>query len=504
MNIASSPLEAAEGRSFEDGAYFDVLIVGAGISGIDAAYHLQQDHPERSFAMIERQAEFGGTWRTHRYPGIRSDSDLHTFGFSWKPWKKKAIAEAQLILDYLDEAMAEQDLHRHVRYGHEVVSADWSSEEARWTLHLRRLSDGADLRVSCNFLWMCQGYYEHREGYTPRWPGMDDFKGEILHPQTWPEDQDLEGKTVVVIGSGATAATLIPAIAGKCAKAVMLQRSPTWFAPRPTRDEFQVTLASLGLPDDQYHDIMRRKVLKMQEDIIRRSFEEPEALGEELLGAARAHLGPDYPVERDFKPSYRPWRQRLALIPDGDLFQALRRGEAEVVTAKIERFEADGIRLEGGELLEADVIVTATGFNLLPLGGVRFAVDGAGVNLPEQWLNRGIMITGLPNLAWTFGYLRTSWTMRADLVAAFVSRLLAHMDAKGLRSVTPTLREEDRQMEPRPWIDPENFNAGYILRGHALMPRQGDRGPWVNSQDYYEERESLPAADLEDGTLVYR
>ena len=312
MNIASSKLEAAEARTFEDGACFDVLIVGAGISGIDAAYHLQQDHPERSFAMIERQAEFGGTWRTHKYPGIRSDSDLHTFGFSWKPWKKKAIAEAQLILDYLDQAMEEQDLHRRVRYGHEVVSADWSSAEARWVLHLRRLADGADLHVSCNFLWMCQGYYEHREGYTPQWPGMDDFKGEILHPQTWPEDQDLEGKKVVVIGSGATAATLIPAIAGKCARAVMLQRSPTWFAPRPTHDEFQVTLASLGLPDDQYHDIMRRKVLKMQEDIIRRSFEEPEALGEELLGAARAHLGPDYPVERDFKPSYRPWRQRRA------------------------------------------------------------------------------------------------------------------------------------------------------------------------------------------------
>ncbi|SFI79665.1 flavin-containing monooxygenase [Albimonas pacifica] len=504
MNIASSPLEAAQARTFDDGDHFDVLIVGAGISGIDAAYHLQQDHPDRSFAMIERQAEFGGTWRTHRYPGIRSDSDLHTFGFSWKPWKKKAIAEAQLILDYLDQAMEEQDLHRRVRYGHEVVSADWSSDDARWTLHLRRLADGADLRVTCNFLWMCQGYYEHREGYTPRWPGMDDFKGEILHPQTWPEDQDLEGKKVVVIGSGATAATLIPAIAGKCAKAVMLQRSPTWFAPRPTHDEFQATLASLGLPDDQYHDIMRRKVLKMQEDIIRRSFEEPEALGEELLGAARAYLGPDYPLERDFRPSYRPWRQRLALIPDGDMFQAIRRGEAEVVTAKIERFEADGIRLDDGRLLEADVIVTATGFNLLPLGGVRFAVDGEGVSLPEQWLNRGIMITGLPNLAWTFGYLRTSWTMRADLVAAFVSRLLRHMDEKGVRSVTPTLREEDRQMEPRPWIDPENFNAGYIMRGHALMPRQGDRGPWVNSQDYYEERESLPAADLEDGTLVYR
>ena len=400
--------------------------------------------------------------------------------------------------------MAEQDLHRRVRYGHEVISADWSSKEARWTLRLRRLADGEELRVACNFLWMCQGYYEHREGYTPEWPGMDDFRGEILHPQTWPEDQDLEGKQVVVVGSGATAATLIPAIAGKCAKATMLQRSPTWFAPRPTHDEFQVTLASLGLPDDQYHDIMRRKVLKMQEDIIRRSFEEPEALGDELLGAARAYLGADYPLERDFRPSYRPWRQRLALIPDGDLFQAIRRGEAEVVTAGIERFEAGGLRLDNGALLEADVIVTATGFNLLPLGGVRFAVDGKGVHLPEQWLHHGIMITGLPNLAWTFGYLRTSWTMRADLVAAFVSRLLGHMDAKGARAVTPTLREEDRQMEPRPWIDPENFNAGYIMRGHALMPRQGDRGPWVNTQDYYTERESLPAADLEDGTLVYR
>ncbi|MDF2232447.1 NAD(P)/FAD-dependent oxidoreductase [Albimonas sp. CAU 1670] len=504
MNIAAKSLEAAEGRSFEDAAHFDVMIVGAGISGIDAAYHLQQDHPERSFAMLERQATFGGTWRTHTYPGIRSDSDLHTFGFSWKPWKKKAIAEAPLILDYLDQAMTEQDLHRHVRYGHELLSADWDSDAARWTLHVRRLVDGREIDVTCNFLWMCQGYYEHREGYTPQWEGMEDFEGTIVHPQTWPDDLDLTDKTVVVIGSGATAATLIPAVAGKCRHATMLQRSPTWFAPRPTNDEFQQTLASLELDDDVYHDIMRRRVLKMQQEIVRRSFEEPEALGEELLAAARAHLGPDYPLERDFKPSYRPWRQRLALIPDGDMFQAIRRGEASVVTAKIKRFEAKGIRLDDGSLLEADVIVTATGFNLLPLGGAEFRVDGETVRLPEQWLHNGIMITGLPNLAWTFGYLRTSWTMRADLVAAFVSRLLSHMDAKGVRSVTPALREEDRQMEPRPWIDPENFNAGYIMRGHALMPRQGDRGPWVNTQNYYEERESLPAADLEDGTLVYR
>lgn len=483
--------------------HFDVLIVGAGISGIDAAYHLQKEHPERSFVMLEKQAGFGGTWRTHKYPGIRSDSDLHTFGFSWKPWMGATIAKAEAILEYLDEAMEEQGLRERVRYGKSVETAEWSSDDRKWVLTVRDVETGAVEHLSCGFLWMCQGYYKHEQGYTPEWPGMERFKGEIVHPQTWPEDLETEGKRIVVIGSGATAATLVPAVAERCAHVTMLQRSPTYFYPRPIDDEFKRTLRALDLPQDWYHEIMRRKVLRDQAITIKRSFEEPDALRADLLAGVTAYMGPDFPLDPHFTPTYRPWRQRLAVVPDGDLFKAMKAGKASVVTDQIEAFEEGGIRVKSGELLEADIIVTATGFELLPLGGVEFLVDGARPELPKEWMHRGIMFTGFPNLAWVFGYLRTSWTMRADLVADYVCRLLGEMDARGASMVVPELRPEDRQMEPRPWIDVENFNAGYLLRGHGLMPRQGDREPWVHSQDYETEKDSLPAADFGDGTLRF-
>ena len=484
--------------------HFDVLIVGAGISGIDAAYHLRRDMPGKTFALLDKQASFGGTWYVHRYPGIRSDSDLYTFGYSWKPWMGKPIATAEEILKYLGEAIEEHDLARHIRYGQLVRAAAWDSDAALWTLTVEDRETGRSGPMTCSFLWMCQGYYRHDEGYMPDYPGRERFRGEVVHPQTWPEDLDYSGKRVVVIGSGATAATVVPAMAPTAEHVTMLQRSPTYFFARPNTNELAEMLKPLNLPDEWFHEIMRRKYLHDGEVVAQRSREEPEQLRDDLLAGARAYLGEDYPLDPHFTPTYRPWRQRLALIPDGDLYQAIASGAASVVTDRIETFTETGIQLQSGDHLEADIIISATGFNMSPLGDIPFTVDGALLDFAKCWAHRGILFSGLPNLAWMFGYLRTSWTMRADLIADFVIRLLTHMDEKGARSVVPTLRDSDRDMEPRPLVSEDNFNAGYITRSMPLMPRQGDRQPWIFSQDYYTEKDEIRGADLEDGTLVYR
>ncbi|WP_339715054.1 NAD(P)/FAD-dependent oxidoreductase [uncultured Sneathiella sp.] len=484
--------------------YFDVLIVGAGISGIDAAYHLQKLCPTKSFTLLETQETFGGTWATHKYPGIRSDSDLFTFGFKWKPWKSDPIATADKILKYLDESLDENDLRRHIRFSHEVKSARWSSEEKRWSLEVLDKETGAIRRYECNFLWMCQGYYRHSEGYMPDYPGMEDFRGEIVHPQTWPEDLDYKDKDVIVIGSGATAATLIPAMAGDAGHITMLQRSPTYFSARANRDELAETLRELDVPDEWVHEIARRKVLFDQKEITRRSFEEPEGLREELIKGAKMYLGDSVPVDPHFTPTYRPWRQRLAFVPDGDLFQAIRKGQASVVTDQIDHFTENGILLKSGKELKADIIVSATGFNMSVLGDIEFTIDGKPLNFGDCWSHRAIMFSGVPNLAWVFGYLRTSWTMRSDMVAEFVCRLMKHMAQKGAKMVVPELREEDKGMPEKPFVDPENFNAGYITRALAIMPKQGDKDPWVHTQDYYVDKETLGNADLDDGTLIYK
>ncbi|HMN81118.1 MAG TPA: NAD(P)/FAD-dependent oxidoreductase [Burkholderiaceae bacterium] len=484
--------------------HFDVLIVGAGISGIDAAWHLQRQHPGRSFTLLETQESFGGTWLTHRYPGIRSDSDLFTFGYKWKPWTGAPIATADKILAYLNEVLDDNDLRRHIRYRHEVRAASWSSERRRWELEVLRRDTGQALRLTGNFLWMCQGYYRHSKGYTPEWPGMAQFRGRIVHPQTWPDDLSLAGRQVVVIGSGATAATLVPAIAGQCAHVTMLQRSPTYFWSRPNRNELADLLRSLKVPEEWTHEIVRRKILQDGETVTRRSFEEPEALRAELIAGVRAHVGPDFDVDTHFNPTYRPWRQRLALVPDGDLFKSIGAGHASVVTGDIERFTEAGILLESGRELPADIIVTATGFNLSVLGDIAFTVDGRPLNFADSLTWRGVMYTGLPNLAWVFGYFRASWTLRADLVAEFVCRLLAHMDEKGATVVAAQPRPHERDMRRQPFIDPENFNPGYLMRSLALMPKQGDHVPWLFNQDYHTEKDELPVADLEDGSLVYR
>ncbi len=480
----------------------DVLIIGAGISGIDAAWHLRQTLPDLRFAILDSKDGIGGTWHTHRFPGIRSDSDLYTFGFRWKPWTGVPIATASEILTYLKDAIAENDLERHIRFGHSVQAASWNSDTRLWTVDVTH--DGAARRLTCRFLWMCSGYYRHSEGFQPEWPGMEQFTGDIVHPQTWPDDLDVTGKRVVVIGSGATAATLIPAIAGKAAHVTMLQRSPTYYYPRPKTDEFAETLKALDLPDDWVHEIMRRKFLMEQRETVRRSFAEPEALANDLIGAARQYLGEDYDVQTHFTPSYRPWRQRVAMIPDGDLFMAIRSGKASVVTDTITRFTADGIELSGGEVLKADIVVSATGLVLNVLGDVAFEVDGEALDISHRFTHRGIMLSGVPNLAMVFGYLRSSWTLRADLVSDYVCRLLTHMQERGADAVVAEIPDRDSDMPARPWIDPENFNPGYISRALERMPKQGDRQPWVMTQDYFSDRETLPAADFEDGTLIYR
>ncbi len=484
--------------------HFDVLIVGAGISGIDAAYHLQQNCPGKSFALLENQESFGGTWHTHTYPGIRSDSDLFTFGYSWKPWAGPPIATGVEILKYLDEVLDEQDIRRHIRYQHEVKRAIWDSDAKTWSLEVIDKVSGDTVQLTCTFLWMCQGYYRHSEGYTPDFPGMDRFKGQVVHPQVWPDDLDYKGKNVVVIGSGATAATLIPAMAEECGHITMLQRSPTYFFAAPNRNETADILRGLDIPREWIHEITRQKILQEQQEVTRRSFEDSDALRNELIHGAKLYLGEDFDVEKHFTPSYRPWRQRLAFLPDGDLFRGLRMGKASVATDNIDTFTETGILLKSGEELEADIIITATGFNLSVLGDIEFTIDDAPLNFPERWAHRGIMFSGIPNMAYVFGYLRTSWTMRSDLVAGFVCRLLNHMAEKGVETVTPELRNEDKDMPARPWVEEENFNAGYLMRNMHIMPKQGDRAPWTFSQNYFAEKDELPAADLDDGTLVYR
>ena len=489
-------------------AQLDVLIIGAGISGVGAACHLQQQCPDKRFALVEAQAGFGGTWRTHRYPGTRSDSDLFTFGYRFKPWRGDPIATAEQILRYMDEVIDEHRLSERIYYSHRVLSARWSSPEACWHVDIQHTPAAGDpfiRQVRCNFLWMCQGYYRHAEGYTPEWPGMADFAGRTVHPQQWPQDLDLSGQRVVVIGSGATAATLVPALAGSCQHVTMLQRSPTWFATGRNANELADTLRALDIPHEWTHEIVRRKVLHDQAQIQQRCVQEPDAVATELLAGVREALGPAHAHLADvhFKPSYRPWQQRLAFVPNGDLFKAMRNDQASVVTGQIDRFVPQGILLRNGETLPADVIVTATGFNLNVLGDIDFQVDGQPLDFAQSVTWRGAMFTGLPNLVWVFGYFRASWTLRADLLGDFVCKLLQHMDKQGVRSVVPHLRPEDQGMNLAPWVRPDNFNPGYLARSMHQLPRQGDHAPWVHLQDYRKEKDDLPAAALDDGSLIF-
>ncbi len=483
--------------------HFDVMIVGAGISGVGGAYHLTQQTPDKSFVVLENQESYGGTWRTHTYPGIRSDSDLFTFGYSFKPWKGTPIATADKILQYMGEVIDENDLDQYIRYNHTITSATWSTEDRRWTVLAQKAGQDEPVVITCNFLWMCQGYYRHSEGYTPDWNGMGDYEGQIVHPMNWPDDLDYAEKRVLVIGSGATAATIIPAMAKDAAHVTMLQRSPTYFATGRNSNELAEMLRELDIPDEWTHEIVRRKVIHDGALVTKMSVEHPEMVKEELFGNIKEILGDDYPIDPHFTPTYRPWHQRIAFVPDGDLFHAIKDEKASVVTDDIEAFVAKGILLKSGETLEADIIITATGFNLNVLGDISFSIDDKPLNFADSVAWRGAMFTDVPNMAWVFGYFRASWTLRVDLIADLVCRLLNNMDELGVEMVTPVISEADGDMELMPWVTEEDFNPGYIQRGIHLLPKQGDRDPWKHSQDYVADKAELPVVDLNDGSLSY-
>ncbi len=496
----TKPAPAAQGGSAAE--HFDVLIVGAGISGVGGAYHLTKQRPGTSFVVLEGLESFGGTWLMHKYPGVRSDSDLYTFGYRFKPWVGPPIATAEEIRKYMGEVIAENDLAGHIRYNHDVKQAAWSSADNLWTIDAVNKTTGQPVRITANFLWMCQGYYRHSEGYTPEWPGMADFKGRIVHPQTWPVDLDYKGKKVIMIGSGATTATVAPAIADDTQHLTVVQRSPTYFVPGRNVDDMADMLRALEIPEEWIHEIVRRQRLKMQDFFTRRAIEEPELVKQELLAGVALYL-PKEEVEKNFTPTYRPWRQRIAFVPDGDIFKAAAAGKISVVTDEIERFTEKGLMLKSGQEIEADIIVTATGFNLSVLGDIAFEIDGQPLDFAQTVTYRGMMFTGVPNMVWVFGYFRASWTLRADLIADFVARLLAHMEKLGAKKVEVALRPEDQGMELHSWMDPENFNPGYLMRSMHLLPKRGDKPEWQHTQDYWREKNELPAIDLDGPEFVY-
>lgn len=481
--------------------HFDVVVVGAGISGIGAAYHLQTMCPTRSFTILEGRDDLGGTWDLFQYPGIRSDSDMHTLGFGFKPWTAdKAIADGASILEYLRETVAENDIERHIRFGHLVERASWSTETARWTVEGRRKDSGEPYSFTCGYLFMCSGYYSYKGGHTPDFPGQERFGGEIVHPQQWPDDLDYEGKRVVVIGSGATAMTLVPAMAESVEHITMLQRSPTYVVSRPGVDVVANTMRK-ALPEKVAYGITRGKNIAFQQFLYRATRTNPERVKSVLLGQVRKELGPDYDVATHFTPTYNPWDQRLCLVPDSDLFAALRSGKASVVTDHIESFTETGIALASGEHLDADIIVTATGLRLVTLGEVDFIVDDEPVDFSRTWSYKGFGYSDVPNLGWSFGYINASWTLRADLTSVYVCRLLNHMEQTGTDQCTPRLRPSDRDMPERPWID--DFSAGYMQRVMHQFPKQGDREPWINPQNYKLDKKLFRKAPVDDGVMQF-
>lgn len=480
---------------------FDVIIIGAGVSGLGTAAILRRARPDATFLVLDALDRPGGTWATHHYPGIRSDSSTYTYGFSFKPWPGQETAPGEAILAYLAEIVAEYDLGPLIRHGHRVSEANWSDAARRWTLKVD--TQAGPRQFTARFLWLCQGYYDHTRGYVPDIPGLAQFAGPVVHPQTWPDGLETSGKRVVVIGSGSTASTLIPALARDAAHVTMLQRSPGYFFPPFPTDTFEAVLTSLDLPPDWQHEILRRKAMRDSEDFDRRCKRDPEGAARDLIAAVAAQLPPGYDVQRHFTPRYRPWRQRVALVPQGDFFAAIRSGRAEVVTDEIDLVTAQGIRLKSGTTLPADIIVTATGFRIKALGGIQFSVDDRRIDPAQTVTWRGMMFTELPNLAWVFGYLRAAWTPRVELVAAMVLRLLAHMDASGTTQVLPMLGPAEAALPRLPFFDPEDFNAGYLTRGLDVLPRRLDHPEWHHAQSYLTEAPLWAALRLEDSALRF-
>jgi cation diffusion facilitator CzcD-associated flavoprotein CzcO len=478
--------------------HFDVLIIGAGLSGIGAGYHLQTRCPGRSYVILEGRDAMGGTWDLFRYPGIRSDSDMYTLGYSFRPWEEaKAIADGPSILKYVKDTARENGIDRRIRFGHQVKRASWSSQEANWTVEVERGGAKEPVRFSCSFLFACGGYYKYSGGYTPEFPGMERFAGRIVHPQKWSDDIDYAGKRVIVIGSGATAVTLVPEMAKKAAQVTMLQRSPTWVVARPAEDGMANWLRR-WLPSMLAYGITRWKRVLLQQYFFNLCRRNPARARRLILGGVTAYLGRDYDVGKHFTPRYNPWEQRLCLVPDADLFMAIRSGKASVVTDQIETFTEKGLRLKSGAELEADLIVTATGLNLEVLSGLQITVDGNRVDPAKTFNYKGLMYSGLPNLASSFGYTNASWTLKCDLTCEYVCRLLNYMTRHGYRQCTP--RNTDPAVSGEAWVD---FSSGYIQRSLHLFPKQGSKPPWKLHQNYARDIMTLRFGRIDDGVLEF-
>ena len=502
---AETAVNATRDRDPDSPEHVDVIVVGAGISGIGAAYHLQNKSPDRSLMILEGRGDIGGTWDLFTYPGIRSDSDMHTLGYSFKPWvHEKAIADGPSIMEYLRETVDENHLRKYMRFHHHVDSAAWSTDEARWTITATRTDPGSGstdtVTYTCSFLFMCSGYYSYKGGYIPDFPGIDDFAGQVVHPQAWPDDLDYAGKRVVIIGSGATAMTLVPAMADDVEHITMLQRSPTYVVARPAVDPIAQAIRKV-LPERLAYKIVRKKNATLGQLFYDKTRKQPEKVKEQLLGLTRKALG-DEMVEEHFTPSYNPWDQRLCLIPDGDLYQAINSGQASVVTDTIDTFTATGIRLTSGEHLDADIVITATGLQLVTVGEMDFTVDGEQVDFSETWTYKGLAYSDVPNMVSSFGFINASWTLRADMTCDFVCRLLNHMRDTGTDYCVPRLRPSDADMPRRPWID--DFSSGYMQRMMAMMPKQGDREPWVNTQRYHSDLKLIAKAPVDDDVMQFR
>jgi monooxygenase len=481
--------------------HFDVLIMGAGLSGIDAAHHLQEFCSNKSYIILEQRERIGGTWDLFRYPGIRSDSDMMTMCYSFRPWTKpKMISPGDEIRDYITATARDEGIDRNIRFRHQIQRAAWSSQEAKWTVDaVRILPDGRDepVTLTCNFLFSCAGYYRYSAGYTPEFPDAACFKGRIVHPQAWPEDVDYAGKHVVIIGSGATAVTLLPAMANTAGHVTMLQRSPTYIVSAPEQDPIANWLRGV-LPAMWAYRISRWKNVALMTYIYQLSRHFPNFLKTGLLKKVREELGPDYDVATHFTPRYKPWEQRLCLVPDADMFKAIKSGRASMVTDHIETFTQKGIKLKSGEELEADIIVTATGLVMQAFGGIELSVDGRSVDPGKTLAYKGVMVSGVPNLASVFGYINASWTLKADLICSYVCRLLNFMDRKGMRQVMP---KNSDQTAAAPFV--ENFSSGYMKRALASWPKQGSKSPWRVYQNYLRDAISLRCTSVNDDALEF-
>jgi monooxygenase len=478
--------------------HFDVLIVGGGLSGIGAACSLKTHCPTKTYAILEARPRIGGTWDLFRYPGIRSDSDMFTLGYSFRPWVEgKAIADGHSILKYINDTAKDYGIDKNIRFNHGVKRASWSSKNALWTVEAEQGSDHPCARFTCNFLFVCSGYYSYVEGYTPVFPGIERFAGTVVHPQKWPENLDYAGKRVVVIGSGATAVTLVPAMAKTAAGVTMLQRSPTYVVARPEQDAMANFLRR-HLPSQVAYNLVRWRNILFGMYFYRLSRRSPERIKKWIAKGVRQALGPDYDIGKHFTPRYNPWDQRMCLVPDGDLFEAINKGNASVVTDEIETITETGIQLRSGATLEADIIVTATGLNLVALGEIQISVDGRHVD-PAKTLNyKGTMYGGIPNLASTFGYTNASWTLKAELTCDYICRVLNHMDRKGCQVCVP--QNDDPSVTEEPWL---NLTSGYIQRVADKLPKQGSKVPWKLHQNYVKDVMTLKFGALDDGVIRF-